>query len=549
MKSRLIFFGMCLMMALGVFAQNGNCTEKPRLVVGIVVDQMRWDYLQRFNSRFSDGGFRRLMAEGYSCNNVQLNYIPTVTAVGHTSIYTGSVPAISGIAGNKFYLDGRRVYCTEDSTVHATGSESAEGKMSPRNLLVTTIGDELKLSDNFQSKVIGISLKDRASILPAGYSADAAYWFDNQTGKFITSSFYLDKLPEWVEDFNARDLARVLLEKDWNTLYPVESYTECTEDNNEYENSLVEGGHPVFPVLTSELFKSEGYAAVRTTPYGNTLTLEMAKAAVEGERLGQEERTDLLAVSLSSTDYIGHQFGTYAIETADTYYRLDRDLGDFISFLDEKVGRDRYVLFLTADHAAAHNFIFMNQHRMPAGGWVASESEQDLNDFLQKKFHVSTLLVKDILNYQVYLDKDMIQQEGLDWELVKKEVCSFLSGNPMFAWVLDMENLNTVTIPEPVRERAVNGYHRGRSGDIQIIMNPGYYEISLKKGKGGTEHGVWNPYDAHIPLLFLGGKIRHGSSYDLVNITDIAPTICAILGIQNPDGCVGTVIQSLLDNN
>lgn len=547
-KRILIALSIYLISAPVVLAQgSGQFVERPKLVVGIVVDQMRWDYLQRFSPRFTDGGFKRLMREGFNCNNAQLNYIPTVTAVGHSAIYTGSVPAISGIAGNNFYIDGRKVYCTEDSTVNTVGSTSPEGKMSPRNMLVTTIGDELKLSNNFKSKVIGISLKDRASILPAGHAADAAYWFDDQTGRFITSSFYLQRLPKWLEEFNAKDLAGSLMKDDWNTLYPIDSYAECTEDNNDFERPFVEGGKPVFPVAVSQLFESQGYSAIRATPFGNTLTLAMAKAALEGERLGQEDRTDLLAISLSSTDYVGHRFGTYAIETADTYYRLDRDLSDFINYLDEKVGREHYVLFLTADHAAAHNFLFMKQHKIPAEGWVVSNTLHELNVHLQQKYNVNSDFVKDIMNYQVFLDKDKIRKAGLDCDQVKKEVCHFLSQHPMFAWVLDLDHLNAETLPDPVRDRVVNGYHRERSGDIQIIMKPGHYNVSVKKGMGGTDHGVWNPYDAHIPLIFFGGTIKQGSTSDLVNMTDIAPTICDMLHIQSPDGCVGSVIKSLVD--
>lgn len=547
-KRRLTIICACLFSGLTLLGQNRSYTEQPKLVVGIVVDQMRWDYLQRFYHRFTEGGFKRIISEGFSCNNTQLNYIPTVTAVGHSAIYTGSVPAISGIAGNNFYVNGHKVYCTEDSTVHTIGSESKEGHMSPHYLQVTTIGDELKLSNNFKSKVIGISLKDRASILPAGHSADAAYWLDDETGRFITSSFYQKKLPEWVKKFNANDWVRILMKNDWNTLYPSDSYNECTADDNNYERAFVKGEKPVFPILTSKLFQTEGYSSIRTTPYGNTLTLKMAKAALEGEKLGQENRVDLLAISLSSTDYIGHQFGTYAIETADTYYRLDKDLGDFINYLDEKVGRDHYVLFLTADHAAAHNFLFMKQHKMPADGWDVSKTQDELNEYLHSKYKSSDKLVKDVMNYQVFFDKDLIQKAGLDYTQVKRDACRYLSLNPTFAWVCDMENLNNITIPEPIKQRIINGYNRERSGDIQIIMKPGCYKISVKKGLGGTEHGVWNPYDAHIPLLFFGSNIRQGSSYDLVNMTDIAPTICALLGIQTPNGCVGTAINSIIHN-
>ena len=547
-KKRFTLVCACLLSGLSVFGQTGSFTDKPKLVIGVVVDQMRWDYLQRFYPRFTEGGYKRLLNEGFSCENTQLNYIPTVTAVGHSTIYTGSVPAITGIAGNEFYLNGLKVYCTTDYSVNPVGSSSPLGKMSPRNLLVTTIGDELKLSNNFKSKVVGVSLKDRASILPAGHSADAAYWFDDQTGRFITSSFYMEKLPQWVNEFNKRDLARALMQREWNTLFPVDSYNECTPDDNNFERSFIKGEKPIYPIKTSELLRIHGYKSIRETPHGNTLTLEMAKAAIEGEKLGQEDRTDMLTVSLSSTDYIGHRFGTYSIETADTYYRLDRDLNEFITFLDKKVGRDNYVLFLTADHAAAHNFLFMQEHRIPAEGWVVSETLDDLNAFLQQSFQIKSNLVKEILNYQVYLNKEAVREAGLEFATVKTRTCEFLSRNLTFAWVMDMENLNTVSVPEPVRERAVNGYNKSRSGDIQIIMQPGCYNVTLEDGMGGTDHGVWNPYDSHIPLLFLGGRVGHGRSFDLVNITDIAPTVCAILGIQEPNGCVGQVIKPLLQN-
>ena len=547
-KRKLALVCACLLSSFSLFAQSDKSDVRPKLVVGIVVDQMRWDYLHRYSKKFTDGGYKRLIDEGFSCDNTQLNYIPTITAVGHTSIYTGSVPAITGIAGNDFYVNGEKIYCTDDNSVRPVGSFSKAGQMSPRNLLVTTIGDELKLSNNFQSKVIGVSLKDRASILPAGHSADAAYWFDDQSGRFISSTFYMEKLPQWVERFNARDMAKTFLLREWDTLYPVESYDESTPDDTNFENPFFEGERPIFPIKTSQLFNMEGYGAIRTTPYGNTLTLEMAKAALEGEKLGQENRTDMLTISLSSTDYIGHRFGTYSVETADTYYRLDQDLKEFINYLDKKVGRDNYILFLTADHAATHNFMFMQKHRMPAGGWVVSESLNSLNKHLQQAFNVNENIVHDILNYQVYFDKKVIQSKHLDFNKVRKITCDFLSKNPMFAWVVDMNDLNKTALPEPIRERVVNGYNRLRSGDIQIIMQPGCYNLSDGNERGGTDHGVWNPYDAHIPLLFLGGKILHGSTYEVVNVTDIAPTICALLGIQTPNGCVGEAISALIGN-
>ena len=311
-----VFLTLC--MALALFANGANAVEKekverPKLVVGIVVDQMRWDYLYRYYDMYGEGGFKRLLANGFSCENMMLDYVPTVTAIGHTCIYTGSVPSIHGIAGNDFIIErtGKKMYCTDDATVRGVGSDNAAGKMSPRNLLVTTITDELRLATNMRSKTIGISLKDRAAILPAGHTANAAYWFDAATGRWISSTYYMKELPGWVEAYNKTNPVARLLSQGWNTMYPIEQYTQSTDDDTRYEKPFVKGQAPVMPVKTAELLKTEGYGVIRNTPYGNTMTLQMAEEALKNEKMGQGEYTDFLAVSLSSTDYIGHQHIAY----------------------------------------------------------------------------------------------------------------------------------------------------------------------------------------------------------------------------------------------
>ena len=417
-KTAVLAAGFCT--AVGAMA-----VERPKLVVGIVVDQMRWDYLYRYGDRFGEGGFKRLMNEGFSCSNTMLNYIPTYTAVGHSSIYTGSVPSVHGIAANDFCIDGNRVYCTYDAGENTVGGKNDAGKMSPRNLLATTIGDELKLATNFRGKVVGVSLKDRASILPAGHGADGAYWFDDASGKFITSTYYIDKLPKWVEDFNKKDMARDLLKEGWTAMYPMDTYVESTADMSAYEKSWSGGASPVLPLNTDSLFRKKGYGIIRTTPQGAELTLEMAEAAIEGEKLGQDNITDLLAVSISTTDYIGHQFGTYAVETEDAYLRLDKSLADFFTMLDSKVGKGNYTVFLTADHAASHNFKFMQDNGMPADGWVTGKLSGALQKHLADKFGQDKL-VKYVMNYQVFFDKNKIAEAGLDFEAVRTEAVKFL---------------------------------------------------------------------------------------------------------------------------
>ena len=547
MNKRLLTICSVLLLAIAAFASGRQ--ERPKLVVGIVVDQMRWDYLYRYYDRFGEDGFKRLMNNGFNCENVMLNYIPTVTAIGHTSIYTGSVPSIHGIAGNDFYLNGKKTYCTSDSTVSTVGSDSKNGKMSPRNLLVTTIGDELKLATNFRSKVIGISIKDRAAILPAGHSADAAYWFDPTNGHFTTSTYYTDKLPEWVNKFNDRNLPEKYLKQDWNTLYPIETYTASSADDNDFEQPFSENGKPTMPVRTSKLYKTKGYGLISSTPYGNSLIFDLAEAAINGEQLGQRGETDFLAISLSSTDYVGHQFGTYAVETEDTYLRLDKDLAKFLNLLDTTIGKDNYLIFLTADHAAAHNFTFLQAHKIPAGGWETENVADELNKRLAETFGTNVKPVKDVLNYQVFLDDEAIKSAKLPRESVIKSIIEQLLENEAVAYAVDMEKAAVASVPEMVKQRIINGYNNKRSGDIQIIMQPNWYEIynhSIKNTQG-TTHGVWHPYDSHIPLFFMGSNIPAGQTHQQVYITDIAATVCAILQIQMPNGCIGNPIEAIMD--
>ena len=537
-------FSLLLAAILAMPAMAQNPFRRPKLVVGVVVDQMRWDYLYRYQERFGDNGFKRLMREGFNCENTMLNYIPAVTAIGHTSIYTGSVPAIHGIAGNDFHIDGKQTYCTDDAAVATVGSNSDAGKMSPHNLKVTTIGDELHLATNYRSKIISVSLKDRASILPGGHTADGAYWFDAETGNFITSTYYRKDLPGWLKQFNDRQLAKHYLSQDWETLYPTESYKNSTADNNSYENPFPGADTPTMPVATSKLMDSEGLGLIRNTPYGNTLTIDLALAAIDGERLGNRGETDMLAVSLSSTDYIGHQFGTYAIETEDTYLRLDRDIARLLAALDQKIGKGEYLLFLTADHAAAHNFKFLTDKGIPAGGWDIEKTKAALNSHLKAEFKTDCNLVSGLLNYQIFLDNEKIDSLGISKENVVAAAIDYIKRGEGVYCAVEQENAGTATLPSPIKDRIVNGYYPGRSGEIQIIMQPGWYGLE-SEATGGTDHGVWHPYDTHVPLIFFGSGINPGATFTPVEITDIAATVCALLHIQMPDGCLGKPVTEL----
>ena len=519
---------------------------RPKLVVGIVVDQMRWDYLYRYYDRYGDGGFKRMLNEGFSANNTNIDYVPTVTAIGHSTVYTGSVPSIHGIAGNDFIIQatGQRMYCAEDQSVETVGSDTDAGKMSPRNLLASTITDELKLATNFRSKVVGVAIKDRGSILPAGHAADAAYWFDGKTGDFITSTYYMNELPNWVNDFNKHKWVEKLMKEGWETLYPIDTYLQSSDDDNSYEGKFSGTEAPTFPINTAQLFQEQGPGLISSTPHGNTLSIEMAKAAIENESLGNHEVTDFLALSLSSTDYVGHRFGPNAIEVEDTYLRLDKSLEEFFKYRDKEIGAGEYTVFLTADHGGAHNVSFMQDNRFPAGAWPSGKILKDLNAALQKKFSAEKLVIS-LANYQVHLNNPLINEQQMDADAIKAEIIDFLKKQEGVSYVVDMEKVASATIPALIKERIVNGYHHKRSGSIQVILDPAWYSSGSERPTG-TSHSAWNPYDSHIPLVFMGWGIEQGKTSRPTHMTDVAPTVAALLNIQTPNGTIGKPIIEAL---
>jgi len=522
----------------------GSTLIRPKLVVGIVVDQMRWDYLYRFYNRYGEGGFKRLLKQGFSCENAYINYLPSFTAVGHTCIYSGSVPSISGISGNDWteQLTGARVYCTSDSTVQAVGSHAAAaGKMSPHNLMVTTITDELRMATNFQSRVVGVSLKDRASILPAGHTANAAYWMDDSSGNFITSTYYMQDLPKAVKDFNnAKNIAR-LINAGWNTLYPINTYVESDPDDRPYEGKLPGESAPVFP-HDIKLAYSKSRESFRSTPFGNTLTLDFAKTILETYQLGRGPATDFLTINCASTDYVGHLFGPNSIEIEDTYLRLDRDLASFFSELDSKIGEGNWLVFLTADHGAAQAVNYSKDKRIPADFFVSSEILGNLNLLIQQKYGIRNSILSGE-NYQINYDLRKIDSAKADFDGIKKLSVDYLRTLPGVMYAVDLEKIREAFVPEPIRSMIINGYNYKRSGQVEVIFQPAWLE---SYNQTGTSHGTWSPYDTHIPLIFMGWDIRPGASARHIQMTDIAPTLATLFHIQPPNGSIGVPIEEVL---
>ena len=549
MKRTALFAILVLSLILQTAAQSAGPSRspatslsRPRLVVGIVVDQMRWDYLYRYYNRYGTGGFRRLLNEGFTCEDTYISHLPSFTAVGHTTIFTGSVPAIDGIAGNDWIdqATGKSVYCTEDSTAQPVGGTSPAGNMSPRNLLATTITDELMLATNFQSRIVGVSLKDRASILPAGHTPTGAFWFDDVKGCFSASTWYMKELPEWVSRFNATDEPTQLVANGWNTLYPIDTYKESTPDNSPWEGLFKGETAPVFPHDIARFYKDD-HDNIRSSPFGNTLTLDFAKAAIDGYTLGRHEATDFLTINCASTDYVGHKYGPNSIEEEDVFLRLDKDLAAFFTFLDNKVGKGNYLVFLTADHGASHSIDFMKAHQLPAGFIGTKNFMKKLSDTLNSIFGAKDLLLNST-NYYVNFNLTRIRQTGLSLDSIKKATISWLQQQPGLQYVVDMQDIEKASLPQPLHEMVINGYNRKRSGSILFIPEPGWFDGWDK----GTTHGVWNPQDTHIPLVFMGWHVPHGALARKVHMTDIAPTLANMLHIQTPNGCIGEAIPELV---
>lgn len=514
---------------------------KPKLVIGIVIDQMRMEYLYRFSSDFSENGFKRIMNGGFVFHNAHYNYMPTYTAPGHASVYTGTTPATHGIVGNEWFSrsKGKDVYCTDDASVKLVGyGDPKEGEMSPKNLLSTTITDELKLGTNFKGKVIGMSLKDRGAILPAGHFADWAFWY-SKTGNFISSSFYGEKLPDWVTQFNNEKKYMDYITQGWNLSRPISTYNESDADDSPYETKLYGVEKPVFPYNLKAMYDKNDAGILRATPFGNDLLADFAIRAIEKESLGKDDITDFLTVSFSSTDYVGHYMGPRSMELQDTYLRLDQTLANFLMYLDLNVGKNNYVLFVTADHACAENGRFLHNSKYNVNNIESREIEKAI-----KKFSTDTYgddLVLDYSNFNLYFDKKKLAEKGLELAKIKESFKAFLKTQEQVKRVYSEEEILANSGVDYYLNMIAKGYDANEDGDLVILDKPGYIEY----GAVGTSHGTPYAYDTHAPLLFYGWGIPKGESHDKKLITQIAPTMAQKLKITFPNGTEGEVLEEL----
>ena len=518
MKKILII--LLLFLGLKSFSQ-----EKPKLVVGIVVDQMRYDYIYRFWDDFGDDGFKKLINEGHFFRNTQFGYVPTYTGPGHASIYTGTTPSVHGIIANDWYdkNSGENIYCAGDGDMHTVCNceqknvdvQSTDGKMSPHHMLTTTFADELKLF-NENSKVFGISLKDRGAILPAGHSANGAYWM-NSDGKWITSSYYMNALPDWLQEENEKDKITKYMSGVW-------------EVKDEFSHNL------------DTLIKVNGRSAIKKTPYGNTILNDLAIQILKEEKLGKNQTTDCLFISYSSTDYIGHQFGPHAPEIKDTYIKLDRNLSQLLKTIDNKVGYDNTIVFITADHGVVSEPKELLETKILAGYFESTVMIDRL------KLHLNITLgkgewVKNYSNNQLFLNQDLITKKELEPQGVQQICADFLLNIDGVKNTFTAKQMHNNEYKNSFHSLIQRGYNQKRSGDVMVALQTGW--ISKYWEKGGTTHGSSYSYDTHVPLIFWGGNIKKGETDRKVNIRDIAPTISLMLGTAYPNGCIGNPLPEV----
>lgn len=513
--------------------------EIPKLVVTIVVDQMRYDYWERSPHLFSTNGFRLLLERGAFMTSAKYNYFPTVTGPGHASYLSGCGPAIHGIIGNDWYdkRTGKTVYCCADTNVTAVGTTN-KSQVSPRNFIGATVADQMRL--RYGSKVIGISLKDRGAILPAGKKPLGAFWFDSKTASFITSSYYMTNLPAWVTEFNDRKIAQSYVGRTWDRLFDAKEY--IFEDKAPGEGRLSKETNSVF--IHTIASSTNNVDAVLQSPYGDELLAQFAIAAIEGEQLGQGETPDMLCLSFSSTDMVGHTFGPYSHEIQDLTFRLDRQFEKLFNFIEEKVGLANTMIVVTADHAVAPTPEFASSMGLDGHRWDSAKFMTNLQRHLETNYGAGKFFLVNKLSYNgIFFNHELLREKRLDVSTVSEVIREFALGTSFFQTCFTREQLLNGSAPGWLGTTVMNGYNAERGPDLVLIGKPFGLDGT---GKTGTTHGSPYAYDTRVPILFFGQAFKPGRYADEFYITDIAATLSAALRITEPPGSIGKVAVRIL---
>lgn len=529
-------------------AIHGQQTSSPKLVVGIVVDQMCYEYLYRYYDKFCENGFKKIMEQGTNCRNTHYNYVPTFTGPGHASIYTGTTPDNHGIVGNDWFEreSGKTANCVDDMSVKGVGTASVDGQCSPKNLKTHTVSDQLKMTYP-SSKVISVSIKDRGAILPGGHLSDGSYWYDYSSGKFITSTFFKQELPKWVSDFNSQGKVEKYLDQTWNTLLDIKAYGESGPDESPYEVPLPGRSTATFPYDLKAMCKGiPNYSLFTATPFANTYLTDFALNALQSEALGKDGQTDMLCISYSTPDIAGHSFGPYSVELEDIYIRLDLELGRLIKQLEEQVGKDQFVLFLTADHAVVPVPQYLIDKKLPGGYVFLNEKVLALDQKVRIKYGHDLILEEDNLN--IYLDHKRIDSLGLSRSSVARFVADEVIKWENVKRVFTAEDLQMAGTDDEWRDMVRRGYHHRESGDVLFILEPGYLPKTADSelARKGTSHGSAFNYDTHVPLLWYGKAVPDQDIHRRIDITDVAATLVQILYLQRNGAMTGEPILEML---
>jgi predicted AlkP superfamily pyrophosphatase or phosphodiesterase len=540
-------------------------TNKPKLVLQITVDQLRGDMPTAYLHRMGKGGFKYLLNEGVVYKDAHHNHANTETIVGHATLATGALPAVHGMIGNVWYDDKlqRLVYNVEDSRypllsagagvnqkteIDPTQRTAKSSGRSPSNIQVSTFSDELMIASNGKAKVFGVSVKDRGAISMAGHTGKA-FWFSKKSGEFVSSEYYYDKYPEWVLNWNEAKPTKKYHQASWQLSQPQNNYVFAEQDDQPWETKLPGFGN-TFPHQYGEMSNAYFNTFLTLSPAGDELTLDFAKAVVNNEQLGQDEITDYLSVSFSSTDYVGHMFGPSSLEAEDNMLRLDRTLAKLLKFIDKKVGLDNTLIVLSADHGAAEapdylSTLGMKTDVVAPKTWDKAPSMQ----VLKKEFGFDTALIKSYFHPYIYLDRDLIALRELSLAQVQKSVAVEVAKFDGVALAVTSSDIEQGNTPQDyLHSLVVNNHSKNRSGDVYVVLEAHRFVADMEGLTVATTHGSPWGYDTFVPLIFAGFNIDDDVVYDRVSTTDIAVTLSAMLGIKAPSGAQGKVLKKVLDD-
>lgn len=509
--------------------------DKPKLVIGIVVEEMKYDQLEKFRDKLGENGIKKLINEGTYFKNASFEYMLTQSAPGHATISTGAEPSFNGITSDNWYvpLKNELINCTNDIGVNAVGGSFESGLHSPINLLVSTFSDELSMASNRKAKVFGVALRESSAIFSAGHSASAAYWFDNTTGTWMSSSYYLQTLPTWVNDFNAMKFSDTYLNSTWNPLRPAKDYADCLPDTNKFELGFSNINY--FPYDLKKIRTKKDFSLLRETPFGNSLTTDFAIRLLKNERMGKDDVTDYLSICYSATDYIGHRFGPSSMEMGDAILRLDDEIKNLLTFLNDSIGKRNVLVYFTAAHGICEVPTVLEMNRIPSGYFQQNQALQLLRTYLNAVYGEGNW-VKGYSERQIFLNRTLIEDARLSLDDVQKKVARFLvqftgveAAYPYSAFEAnDFGNGNL--------KRIINNFSPQRSGDVIVTLNPGWVE---KEADYVTNHNSPYEYDSHVPLVWYGWIVNRASVSRKVNMTDIAATLSTLCKVPYPNACTG----------